>query len=157
MAVRLVTPIALSACGSLLPPPTPIPTATPSPAPQVECIPWYDAPEHVGEEACAEGRIYWVRRANQPYFAYFFFDPSVRHRIDYCCGDFYAWVRCDDWCEYFSSCSVISGELDGVCVHVHGTIGESMGRVRIQVTDRSQVEIIKCAACQDPEACASSE
>lgn len=150
--------LGLAACAGSTPEPTPTPTLAPtprpSPTPEVACVPWQEAPEHLEEETCVEGRIYWVRRANQPYFAFFFFDPSVRHRIDYCCGDFYAWVRCDDWCEYFSSCSLLSGELDGACVRVFGTIAKSMGRVRIVVNDRSQIEIISCEDCQHPEACA---
>jgi len=147
----------VAACGSPAPPPTPTPTPspTPTPTPQVRCIPWYEAPNHIGETTCVEGRIYMTRVANAPRFSFFIFDPSFT-TIDYCCGDFYAWVRSEDWCEYFPSCR-ISHELDNSCAHVYGTIENAMGRIRIAVTDRSQFEIIDCSACQSAEACAPFE
>lgn len=76
--------------------------------------------------------------------------------IDDCCGAFHAWIVSDDWCEYFSDCRQgpgMSAELDGRCVHIHGTIEKKMGRVRIEVTDRSQIEFIDCDTCQIPDAC----
>jgi hypothetical protein len=98
-----------------------------------------------------EGRIFKVRVANADRFAFFLFDPGYRD-IDDCCGDFYAWVYSEDWCEYFSACRR-SGELDGSCARVYGTIGQEMGRVRVAVRDRSQIEIIDCQLCGTPAAC----
>jgi hypothetical protein len=157
-AAGLMLAIAASACSSPTPPPTPAPPATPLPSPisEIECIPWYDVSEHLGETTCVEGRIYKVRVANAPRFAFFLFDPSYTD-IDHCCGKFHAWVRSDDWCEYFSDCRrgpTISSELNGACAHVFGAVEKNMGRVRIAVTDRSQLEFVECAACQVPEACA---
>ena len=108
------------------------------------------------EEWIRKGRIYKVRVANAPRFAFFLFDPSYTD-IDHCCGEFYAWVRSEDWCEYFSDCRegpTISTEMNGACAHVFGTVANKMGRIRIAVTDRSQIELIDCAMCQIPEACA---
>lgn len=157
-AAGLMLVIGASACSSPTPPPNPAPTATPlpSPTPEIECISWYDVSEHLGETTCVEGRIYKVRVANAPRFAFFLFDPSYTD-IDHCCGKFHAWVRSDDWCEYFSDCRegpTISSELNGACAHVLGAVEKKMGRVRIAVTDRSQIEFIECATCQIPEACA---
>jgi hypothetical protein len=122
----------------------------------VQCIAWYNAPEHVGETTCVEGRILQMRNANAPRFAFMLFDPTFS--IDDCCGDFYAWIVSEDWCEYFSDCRQgpgMSTELDGRCVRVHGTIEQKMGRIRIEVTHRSQIEFVDCDACQIPDACVS--
>jgi len=153
VAVGVTLTVVLAACGGPTPSPVPTPTATPTPVPtvRVQCIPWYDAPDHIGETTCVEGRVFKVRIANAPRFAFFLFDPSFTS-IDYCCGKFYAWVRSEDWCEYFTDCR-ITHELDGVCAHVFGTVEKEMGRIRIVVTDRSQIEIIDCATCQNPQAC----
>ena len=121
---------------------------------QVQCVAWYDAPNHIGEETCVEGCLHTVHEAgtNPQRFAYFLFDPSFT-RIEDGRGAFYAWVVTDDWCQYFPSCDKFSGELDGTCMHVFGTIERYMGQARIEVTDRSQVEFIDCFECQIPEAC----
>ena len=156
LVVVLALMIGAIACNGLTLSPTLAHTATsaPSPTPEIQCVPWYAAPEHLGETTCVEGRILMMRPANAPRFAFMVFDPTFS--IDDCCGKFHAWVRSEDWCEYFSDCRLgpqISTELNGVCVHVFGTVEKKMGRVHIAVNERSQLEIIDCAACQVPEAC----
>jgi hypothetical protein len=158
LVAGLILVIGAIACSASTLSPTPAHTATPapSPTPEIQCIPWYDVSEHLGETTCVEGRIYKVRVANAPRFAFFLFDPSYTD-IDHCCGKFYAWVRSEDWCKYFSDCRegpTISSELNGACAHVFGTVEKKMGRIRIAVTERSQFKIIDCTACQVPEACA---
>jgi len=152
--------VSLAACGGPAPPPTPTPTLPPTP--EVRCIPWYEAPDHIGEEVCVEGRILEVRSADtpNPRFAFFIFDPSFDDVIHITYGKFYAWVHSDDWCEYFSDCAEhgpFSTELNGACAHVFGTVERELDRIRTVVTDRAQIEIIDCSACQVPEACASPE
>ena len=135
------------------------PTAASPQRTAVRYIPWYDAPDHVGETTCVEGRIIEVHAADtpNPRFAFFIFDPEFND-FDYVYGKFYAWVHSDDWTEYFSDGEergAFSTELDGACARVFGTIERRYGsRIQIPVTERAQIEIIDCAACQHPRACA---
>jgi hypothetical protein len=147
----LVALATLGACSGAVPPTAPSLTFTSTPSPASACIPWYAAPDYVGETTCVEGRLLMARVANAPRFAFFIFDPSYT-TIDHCCGDFHAWVYSEDWCEYFSECRR-SRELDDACLRVFGTVERDMGRVRIEVRERSQIEVIDCAACQEAQAC----
>ena len=129
----------------------------PSPTPEVECIPWYEAPNHIGETTCVEGRILQVRDVDtpRPRIAFFIFDPEFSD-FHFVYGKFHAFVHSDDWCEYFPHCRQrpYRSELDGTCARVFGTIEIKWGsRIRIEVTDREQMELIDCAACQSADAC----
>lgn len=147
--------ICLAACAT----PAPTATRTPSPAPEVACIPWYEAPDHLGEDLCVEGRIVEVHSADtpRPRIAFFIFDPAFSD-FDYHYGRYYACVHSDDWTEYFSDGAQrgpFSTQLDGACARVYGPIEQKWGsRVRTIVTARSQIEIIDCDACQHAAACA---
>jgi protease I len=159
LAVAFLLMIAAAACSGSAALPTEAPTAAPTPSPTPECIPWYEAPDHLEETTCVEGRILHVRNADtpNPRVAFFIFDP-VFNDFDFEYGKFYACVYSDDWCEYFPHCrrqGQYRAELDGTCAHVFGTIEEKWGsRIRIVVKDRSQMEYIDCSACQHSDACA---
>jgi protease I len=160
VATGLMLAIGAAACSNPTLSSYPVPSAAPASMPglEIQCIPWYDAPDHIGEDVCVEGRIVEVHAADtpRPAFAFFIFDPTFND-FDYVYGKFYAWVHSDDWSEYFSDGQergAFSAELDGACAHVFGTVEKKWGsRIQTAVTERSQIEIVDCAACQIPEAC----